>query len=132
MSGRTVVVVEDDALLRLDAVAMLDAAGHEVADFETADEAAAYLEEHDGEVTAVLTDIQTPGHLDGFDLALKTAIRWPEVKVLMTSGMPRPTSLLIPSIAFLPKPWLPLDVLTAIQIAAESKAAATTALAGAA
>lgn len=119
MSGRTVVVVEDDALLRCDAVAMLDAAGLDVADFETADEAAAYLDEHDGKVAAVLTDIQTPGHLDGFDLALKTAIQWPDVKVLMTSGLERPKSLLMPSVAFLPKPWLPHDVLTALQEAAE-------------
>ena len=119
MSKRTVVVVEDDELLRCDAVAMLDAAGLEVADFETADEAAAYLDEHNGSVAAILTDIGTPGHLDGFDLALKATIRWPDIKVLMTSGMARPDSLLIPSVAFLPKPWIPLDVLTVIQRAAE-------------
>ena len=118
MSERIVVVVEDDALLRSDAVAMLDAAGLEVADFETADEAAAYLEQHNGKVAAILTDIQTPGRLDGFDLAINTAIRWPGVKVIMTSGLDRPESLLIPSVMFLPKPWIPLAVLTAIQDAA--------------
>ena len=121
MSKRTVVVVEDDALLRYDAVAMLGAAGLAVADFETADEAAAYREEHEGDVAAILTDIQTPGHLDGFDLALKASVQWPGVKVLMTSGMARPASLLIPTVAFLPKPWLPLDVLVAVKEVAESR-----------
>ena len=119
MSERIVVVVEDDALLRCDAVAMLDAAGLKVADFETADEAAAYLNQHNGEVAAILTDIETPGHLDGFDLAVAATMRWPRVKVLMTSGRARPESLLIPSVAFLPKPWLPLDVLTAVRDATE-------------
>ena len=99
---------------------MLDAAGLEVADFETADEAVAYLKEHDGKVAAVLTDIQTPGHLDGFDLALDTSIRWPGVKVILTSGLDRPQSLLIPTVTFLPKPWLPAEVLTAIQSAADT------------
>ena len=115
MAERTVVVVEDDELLRYDAVAMLDALGVEVADFGTADEAITYLEQHGGKVAAILTDIATPGHLDGFDLAIAATMRWPRVRVLMTSGRVRPTSLLIPSVEFLPKPWLPLDVLTAVQ-----------------
>ena len=119
MSERTVVVVEDDPLQRCDAVAMLDAAGLAVVGFETADEAVAFLEERAGAVAAVLTDVQMPGRLDGFDLAIKIAMSWPDVTVLMTSGADRPDSLLIPSVAFLPKPWLPLDVLTAMQNAAD-------------
>ena len=98
---------------------MLDEAGLEVAGFETADEAAAYLKEHDGRVAAILTDIQTPGHLDGFDLAIDTSIRWPGVKVIMTSGLDRPKSLLIPAVTFLQKPWLPAAVLSVLQNAVE-------------
>ena len=116
-----VVVVEDDPLLRSDAVAMLDAAGLAVADFETADEALTFIERHDGAVSAVLTDVQVPGRLDGFDLAVRVSISWPKTLVLVTSGHDRPDSLLIPSVAFLPKPWLALDVLTALQNAAETR-----------
>ena len=61
MSENTIVVVEDDPLLRSDTVAMLDGAGLNVADFETADEALVYLEERNGKVAGVLTDIQMPG-----------------------------------------------------------------------
>ena len=121
MSGNTIVVVEDDALLRSDTVAMLDAAGLEVADFETADEAVAFLEERRGKVAGVLTDIQTPGKLDGFDLALKVTLSWPHVTVLMTSGKERPSSLLIPTVTFLPKPWLALDVIVALQNATAAR-----------
>ena len=119
MPGKTIVVVEDDPLLRTHAVAMLDAAGLAVVDFETADEAVLYLQSRDGDVAAVLTDVRMPGRLDGFDLAVKVSMSWPDIKVLMTSGLDRPTSLLIPSVAFLPKPWLALDVLTAMQKAVE-------------
>ena len=122
MSSGTVVVVEDDPLLRGHAVAMLDAAGLAVADFETADAAAAYLDREGGRVAAVLTDVCTPGTLDGFDLAVKVTMTWPDVTVLMTSGLQRPTSLLIPSVVFLPKPWLALDVLTALQNATDRAA----------
>ncbi len=119
MSGKTIVVVEDDPLLRSDAVAMLDAAGLSVVDFETADEAVAFLEQRQGRVAAILTDVRMPGRLDGFDLAVKVSMSWPDITVLMTSGQERPQSLLIPSVAFLPKPWRALDVLTAMQKAAE-------------
>ena len=119
MSDKTIVVVEDDPILRSDAVAMLDAAGLTVADFETADAAMAFLEEQAGKVAAVLADVQVPGKFDGFDLAVKISLSWPDVAVLMTSGMERPTSLLIPSVIFLPKPWLALDVIVAMQNAAE-------------
>ena len=116
-----VVVVEDDPLLRSDAVAMLDAAGLAVADFETADEALTFIEGCAGGVSAVLTDVRVPGRLDGFDLAVRVSISWPKTLVLVTSGHDRPDSLLIPSVAFLPKPWLALDVLTALQNAAEPR-----------
>lgn len=119
MSERCVVVVEDDPLLRGDAVAMLAAAGLTVADFETADEALAFLERRADSVAAVLTDVQVPGRLDGFDLAVRISISWPGMLVLVTSGHDRPDSLLIPSVAFLPKPWRALDVITAMQNAAE-------------
>ncbi len=119
MSTRTIVVVEDDPLLRSDAVQMLGAAGLAVVDFETADDAVAYLETRADHVAAVLTDVRMPGRLDGFDLAVKVSMNWPDVTVMVTSGLERPTSLLIPEVAFLPKPWLPVDVLAAMQQAAD-------------
>lgn len=121
MRDHCVVVVEDDPLQRSDAVAMLDAAGLAVADFETADEALAFIESRAGGVSAVLTDVQVPGRLDGFDLAVRVSISWPKTLVLVTSGLDRPDSLLIPSVSFLPKPWLALDVLTALQNAADPR-----------
>ncbi len=101
-----IVVVEDDPILRSDAVVTLQAEGFDVVDFETADVALTFIEKRNGEVVGVLTDIHMPGKLDGFDLAIKINMTWPDVTVLMTSGQERPSSLLLLSIAFLPKPWL--------------------------
>ncbi len=119
MAGKTIVVVEDDPLLRSDAVTLLDDAGLSAVGFETADEAVTFIEARHGDVAAVLTDVRMPGRLDGFDLAVKISMSWPDVTVLMTSGLERPQSLLIPSVGFLPKPWLARDVLTAMREAAE-------------
>lgn len=121
MSEPVVVVVEDDPLLRSDAVAMLDAAGLAVADFETADEALCFIEGCADGVSAVLTDVQVPGRLDGFDLAVRVSISWPQTLVLVTSGHHRPDSLLIPSVAFLPKPWIARDVLAALRDASGAR-----------
>lgn len=122
MSGKSVVVVEDDPLLRHDAVATLTAAGFSVADFETADEALAFIERRAGAVAGVLTDVRMPGVLDGFDLAVRLSITCPGLPVLMTSGLERPTSLLIPTVAFLPKPWRADDVVAALRGALASAA----------
>ena len=83
-------------------------------------EALAFIERRAGAVSAVLTDVQVPGKLDGFDLAVRISISWPKMLVLVTSGLDRPDSLLIPSVAFLPKPWRALDVITAMQNAADA------------
>lgn len=114
MSPHLVVVVEDDPLQRDYATSLLTAAGLSVAAFESADAASSFIESRD-DVRAVLTDVQMPGALDGFDLAIKLSLSRPDILVLMTSGQDRPSSLLIPTVAFLPKPWRAADVLAILE-----------------
>ena len=115
MSPRLVVVVEDDPMLRQDAAAALTSAGFAVADFETADEALSFIEGGSEDIAGVLTDVRMPGALDGFDLAVRLSITRPSLRVLLTSGLERPQSLLIPAVAFLPKPWSARDVVAALR-----------------
>jgi CheY-like chemotaxis protein len=64
----TVMVVEDEALIRLDVVLELEAAGFDVVDASTADEALEVLvARHD--VVALFTDVNMPGELNGIELA---------------------------------------------------------------
>ena len=76
-SGRPVVlIVEDEFLLRIDAVDMIAAAGFEVVEAGNADEAIEILEAR-RDITVVFTDIQMPGSMDGLKLARAIRGRWP-------------------------------------------------------
>jgi CheY-like chemotaxis protein len=59
-----VLIVEDEFLIRMDAVHMIEAAGFEVVEAESADEAILVLESR-WDITVVFTDIQMPGSMDG-------------------------------------------------------------------
>ena len=113
---RCVVVVEDEPIIRMDTVAMLEEAGLTVVDFDRADEALRYANEHGQDVAALFTDINLRGRMDGIELAEIVAERLPDVIILVTSGRyeSRPDRL-PPGTTFLKKPWLPLQVLSAMQ-----------------
>lgn len=80
-----VLVVEDDSLLRMDAVQMIEEAGFQVLEADNADQAVALLERR-SDINVVFTDIQMPGSMDGFKLAHAIRDRWPPVKIIATSG----------------------------------------------
>jgi CheY-like chemotaxis protein len=80
-----VLVVEDETLIRMDAVDMIEAAGFDVVEAADADEAIAILERR-FDITVVFTDIQMPGSMDGLKLAQAIRGRWPPIKIVATSG----------------------------------------------
>ncbi|WP_322514066.1 response regulator [Rhodopseudomonas palustris] len=80
-----VLVVEDEALLRMNAIDMIEDAGFEAVEASNADDAIAILESrHD--IRVVFTDIQIPGSMDGLKLARAISGRWPPIKIIATSG----------------------------------------------
>src|SRR6202453_5027741 len=80
-----VLIVEDEFLLRANAVDFFEGAGFIVYDASNADEAIALLELHD-DIRVVFTDINMPGSMDGLKLAHYVRGRWPPVKLIITSG----------------------------------------------
>ncbi len=74
-----VLIVEDEFLLRVDAVDMIKAAGFDVVEAANADEAIEILESR-RDITVVFTDIQMPGSMDGLKLARAVRGRWPPIK----------------------------------------------------
>ncbi|MGH6642439.1 MAG: response regulator [Bradyrhizobium sp.] len=87
MSKKPVVLlVEDEWLLRMDAVEMIRSAGFEVVEAENADDAIEILEVR-RDITVVFTDIQMPGSMDGLKLARAVRGRWPPIKIVATSGL---------------------------------------------
>lgn len=84
-SRPVVLVVEEEILLRMDAIDALEGAGYDVIDAEDADQAIAILEAR-GDIRVIFTDINMPGSMDGLKLAHFVRDRWPPVKIVATSG----------------------------------------------
>jgi len=80
-----ILVVEDELLLRLTAVAIATEAGFQALSAATADEAISILEAR-ADVRLVFTDVQMPGSMDGLRLAHAIRDRWPPVELIVTSG----------------------------------------------
>ena len=80
-----VLIVEDEALIRMGAVRMIEDAGFEVIEAANADEAIQILESRSG-IRVVFTDIHMPGSMDGLKLAHAVRDRWPPIKIIVTSG----------------------------------------------
>ena len=83
--GAAVLVVEDEALIRLDMVDCLEEAGFSVEEAGSADEAILILEGRT-DIRLILTDIDMPGSMDGLKLAAYVRDRWPPIKIIVTSG----------------------------------------------
>lgn len=84
----SVLVVEDDFLVRHCAVASLSESGFKVLEAGNGPDAMAILE--GAQVDVVFTDVNMPGAFDGLDLARRINHRWPDIAVLITSGRARP------------------------------------------
>ena len=114
-SQSPVLVVEDEALLRLYVDGFLEEAGFEAIDAADAD-AALNIMAHRPDVRVLFTDIQLPGAIDGMELARLVHEHWPHVLLLITSGNRLPSTAEIAEHAhFLPKPYRPDEVIREIQ-----------------
>lgn len=101
----TVLIVEDETLVRMHGSDVLGEAGFEVIEAADADEALAILGRHDG-VHLLFSDIDMPGSMDGLKLAQLVHERWPHIRLLLTSGHYRLDDGELPAEGrFLRKPW---------------------------
>jgi CheY-like chemotaxis protein len=109
-----VLVVEDESIVRLHMVDDLEMAGFSVTEARNADEAILILEQRP-DIDAVFSDVQMPGSMDGIDLANLIDKRWPEKRIVMTSGAGGLTSDKLPLRSrYVAKPYEPRQVVAAI------------------
>jgi CheY-like chemotaxis protein len=114
-TGKTVVIVEDEFLVRDLAVCELEDNGFTVVEFDSADAALPYLRLHGGDAALILTDVQMPGSMNGLELVDVLSRLWPDVPVLITSGGPLVDPRKLPACAaFLSKPWRPDEMVARI------------------
>ena len=118
--NETVLLVEDEALVRGLAVRVLREHGYTVMEAANGDEAMRILSQHTGEkIHLLLTDVVMP-HMGGKELAELVQTLRPDTKVLYTSGYTDTVlvnyhGLLSPNIAFLEKPYSPGSLLRKVR-----------------
>jgi len=114
-NGITVLVVEDEALVRMDIALLLEDEGFQVLEASNADDAISLLDAHP-EVRLMFTDIDMPGSMDGLKLAAAVRDRWPPVKIIVTSGHRHMSDDTLPVVGrFFSKPYDPSRVIHAIR-----------------
>jgi two-component sensor histidine kinase/DNA-binding response OmpR family regulator len=85
----TVLIVEDEMLLRMRAVDIVEDAGFTPLEAVNADDALALLESR-SDIELLFTDIQMPGTMNGLKLAHAVHERWPLIKIILVSGQVTP------------------------------------------
>ncbi|PZQ62885.1 MAG: hypothetical protein DI544_01445 [Sphingomonas taxi] len=104
-TDKTILIVEDELFVRMIGADALEEAGYAVLEAGSADEALQVLEKAD-HVEVLFTDIRMPGSMDGLRLAEVVHERWPNIRILVTSGDVRPSPDDIPDDGrFLAKPY---------------------------
>ncbi len=110
-----ILVVEDEPLLRLNAVDIIQQAGYDAVEAADADEACRILETR-LDIRIVFTDIDMPGGMDGLKLAEMVRRRWPPIELIITSGQIRPADADLPIRGrFFSKPYREEELLGAIR-----------------
>lgn len=107
----TVLVVEDEVLVRFDTADMLREAGYVVLEAANADEARSLLRTFP-EIALVFSDIQMPGSMDGAEFARFVRANYPDIRMILTSGAVAPPEAI--DAPFFAKPYQPDDVVKRI------------------
>ncbi len=110
--GYTVLVVDDEEAVRRLACRMLTWSGYQALEARHGREAIATIEEHNGPIHLILTDIKMPG-MNGRELGRHVEARWPGKPILYMSGFASEVfqgGLLEPGAPFLAKPFTQDDL----------------------
>lgn len=115
----TVLLVEDEPLIRLFVAELLEEAGFKVVEAANATEALVILDAGLC-VNVLLTDVDMPAGPNGFELARKVHESWPNTEILIMSGRQWPAQGdLPPGAAFLAKPCPNETIVSYVHSAAE-------------
>ena len=107
--NETVLLVEDETVVRELAVAILREKGYTVVEAVNGEEGLCQARQHGGKIDLVLTDVVMP-FMSGKEMADALRTSHPDTKVLFTSGYTEDAlghhGVLLPGIRFLPKPYM--------------------------
>ena len=109
----TVLVVEDEWLVRDTIARELEDAGYAVIEAESGEAALALFKA--GDIDLLFTDIRLPGTVDGWRLAETVRSMRPELPVIYATGYSIAERRQVPESVFLNKPYRPSAVIQAAQ-----------------
>ena len=104
----TVLIVEDEALVREIAQLEFADAGFDVIEAETGEAACAHLAA--SEIDLLFTDIRLPGAIDGWGVARRARELHPNLPVIYASGFPGATIDVVAGGRFVRKPYLAASI----------------------
>jgi CheY-like chemotaxis protein len=108
----SILVVEDDELVRNFVVGQFRHAGYKVLEAETAEAALSLAARTNFEV--LFTDIRLPGPMDGWALAVAVRQVNPAVRIIYSTGYASNRHQQLPGTKFMMKPYRARDVLSAV------------------
>jgi CheY-like chemotaxis protein len=122
---RIALIVEDDMELRGLAAALLEETDLQVVETSSAEEALDFLRGHADDVAFLFADIRLPCLMSGVDLARSVRLKWPWIRIMLTSGGPLEdgSGKLPRDVRFTPKPWRALEVLMEAERAVQASGA---------
>jgi DNA-binding NtrC family response regulator len=111
----SVLVVEDETIIRMSIVDELEDAGFEVFQASNAAQAIEVLIANSS-IEVMFTDVDMPGGVDGLKLAASVRDRWPPIKIVVTSGHRKVDVNALPvETCFVAKPYDPTAVIRSIR-----------------
>jgi CheY-like chemotaxis protein len=110
-----ILVVEDEALIRMEAAQIVIDAGFAVVEASNADEAITILESR-RDIRVVFTDISMCGSINGLQLSHAIRGKWPPMHLIVTSGLNAPAQGRLPANSrFIGKPYTAGHVAAALR-----------------
>lgn len=110
-----VLIVDDEAIIRMYATVLVEDAGYVAIEAATADEALAILSARD-DIRVLFTDVEMPGSLNGLELVEVVREKWPPIELIVASGHVQVDPQRLPERArFFRKPYTENEVIKALK-----------------
>jgi CheY-like chemotaxis protein len=117
----SVLVVEDEPLVRMYVSDILGQSGFDVVAASSGEEALCRVAE--GGLCAVVSDVAMPGSVDGFELARRVRAECPRMGVVLVSGVLEPSQMHLPGgVRFVTKPVKASTLLRLVREVADPRA----------
>lgn len=117
-----VLVIEDEPILRLDAISMVEKAGFEAVEALSSADAIDILQER-LDIRLVYMDLDMPRGRKGIEIAAAIRKRWPPIEIILTAAYFTRESVKLPERAeFFPKPVDRAEIVNAMRRLIENNA----------